>query len=238
MTRRTDDRPMIIPSGSRSPSVRRAVCVPADTPSYLIDRFLSRKTRPADRPPFVRLYRRGETAIVTRFIGAPLAVMNLESLIASGAQEIVFLGFCGSLSPRLPMLSAVSPLQAVSQEGTSRHYFVRRRNFRPHAGLRKRLEDSLRCRGLPFVQGTVVTTDAPFRETASWLAEMKKRGAAAVDMELAAVFALAEYRSVRAAALMIVSDEVHSETWTRAFRRPEFEATVERYFLPFLDQSD
>ena len=55
-------------------------------------------------------------------VGAPMAVMLLEQLIALGARRFLYLGFCGALDPTLSIGDLFIPLRAVREEGTSYHY--------------------------------------------------------------------------------------------------------------------
>jgi purine-nucleoside phosphorylase len=55
-----------------------------------------------------------------------------------------------------------------------------------------------------------------------------------VDMETSAVFALAEFRGIRAASLLIVSDELNELGHNRAFNHPRMPEILQEYFLPFI----
>ena len=55
-------------------------------------------------------------------IGAPMAVITLEKLIALGAKNIVVYSWCGSLSESLCVEDVFWPQWGVSEEGTSSHY--------------------------------------------------------------------------------------------------------------------
>ena len=55
-------------------------------------------------------------------VGAPQAVMILEKLIALGARRVIFLGWTGGLNPALSPGDLILPDEAISEEGTSRHY--------------------------------------------------------------------------------------------------------------------
>jgi purine-nucleoside phosphorylase len=59
----------------------------------------------------------------------------------------------------------------------------------------------------------VWTTDAPFRETAADVAWHRERGVLAVDMESAALFAVAGYRKVSAAAALVIGDSLAGDRW-------------------------
>jgi purine-nucleoside phosphorylase len=161
--------------------------------------------------------------------------MMLERLIASGAKEIILLGFCGALDTNTDIGEVVSVTDAISEEGTSRHYFPRKRRFLPSSSLRDRIENNLFERGLSFVNGRVVSTDAPFRETRSWMEHNQGKGVGFVDMETSAVFALADFYGVDTAALHVVSDQLASSSHRVGFRAIKLVQNIQKYFLPFIE---
>lgn len=158
------------------------------------------------------------------FIGAPQAVMGMEKLIALGAKDLWVLGWCGSLQPELRIGHLVIPTSAISEEGTSRHYPVR--EIKPHTdqALNQVLTATLRSRGQLYSMGEVWTTDAPYRETRTKVKTYQDQNVLAVEMEMSALMTVALYRSVRLAALLVVSDELFDLKWHAAFRDPGFKA--------------
>ena len=174
--------------------------------------------------------------VLYQVVGAPAAVLWLENFIASGVRKILVLSFCGSLSSDLGIGEAVVLGKALSEEGTSRHYFPRRKIFYPSSSLSQEIKGTLSSLDLPFSEVAAVSTDAPYRETLSWLKKMQAKRVDVVDMEIAAVFALAEFRGVEAAALMLVSDELFSGIWKDHFPASLLRERIESYFLPFLNR--
>jgi purine-nucleoside phosphorylase len=158
------------------------------------------------------------------FLGAPQAVMGMEKLIALGAQRIWVLGWCGSIQPDLKAGDFVLPTEAVSEEGTSRHYPIGNKKAGADKGLTRSLGQALDREGCRYKAGPVWTTDAPYRETPSKVAEYGRRGILAVDMEMSALMTLSVYRSVKVAGLMVISDELAELTWRPGFRDPRFKA--------------
>ncbi len=148
-----------------------------------------------------------EGGFVGPALGAPQAVMLLENLVAAGAREILVFGWCGALGEDPPLGAFFVPERALSAEGTSRHYLPGRRVFRPAFGLLHRLRRSLAESGLSFYTGTVVSTDAPYREDEVFLSRFREK-AEAVDMETSALFSAAEFLGVKIAALHLVSDRL------------------------------
>jgi uridine phosphorylase len=155
-------------------------------------------------------------------LGAPYAVMVLEKLIALGAKEVLALGWCGSFKENLKVGSLVVPTLAVSGDGTSRHYLPD--NLRPaaHPGLGNLLQNHLEAAKIPFHTGPIWTTDAFYRETGAQVRHYQDRGILGVDLEMAALFAVGQFRQVAVAGLLVVSDELADLTWRPGFSSPAF----------------
>jgi uridine phosphorylase len=228
--------PIFKPKPLKGFSHRNAVYIPVDPPSRIFGNVLTEKASRDKDTPFGRFFLLENAAALYRCIGAPSAVIGLEHLIAMGTMEIMILGFCGSLKPDFSAFDVVSISKAYSEEGTSRHYFHRKRIFHSSGKFRQKIECQLEGKNLPFKRAVAVSTDAPFRETRSWLEDKQKMGIDVVDMEASAVFALGEYFDIPTAALMIVSDELAGKEWKNVFDHPKLNALVEEYFIPFLDK--
>jgi purine-nucleoside phosphorylase len=182
---------------------------------------------------FFKIFRMKEvesrsTSLAGPFLGAPQAVMVMEKMIALGAKRIFIFGWCGSLQPDLAIGDIVIPVHAISEEGTSKHYPIGRRKPGTDQELNRILERALDEYGLPFRKGTVWTTDAPYRETASKVKTFGEKGVLAVEMELSALMTLAVYRSVKLSGLLIVSDELFELHWHRGFSSPVFKRRCEQ----------
>jgi purine-nucleoside phosphorylase len=154
-------------------------------------------------------------------IGAPAAAIQLEEMAVRGVRDCISFGACGSLLKDLPIGSVVLPTFAYPDEGTSRHYGAPRRPT-PSPSLVAALRTACRNLGLSYRAGGVWTSDAPYRETRTMARRMAHTGAVAVEMEAAALYAVARYRRLRTASLMVVSDELEGEGWMPGFRSPAF----------------
>jgi uridine phosphorylase len=164
----------------------------------------------------------GSISLCGPFLGAPQAVMGVEKLIALGAERIWVYGWCGSLQPDLKIGHLVIPTEAVSEEGTSKHYPLGDRLARTDEGLNHRIEAALKEDKYAFRKGTVWTTDAPYRETPHKVQTYRDKGVLAVEMEMSALMTLAVFRSVRLAGLLVVSDELSDLKWHTGFRDAGF----------------
>jgi purine-nucleoside phosphorylase len=93
--------------------------------------------------------------------------------------------------------------------------------------LAERLEQTCLDAGLAVSTGGVWTTDAAFRESPEKVERFRGLGAAAVDMEASAVFTVAAFLGIEAAALLLVSDELSTLAWRPGFNAPQFLGTRE-----------
>lgn len=114
--------------------------IPCDIPSNLLQKTLHKSSTQEQSIGFGYLYQLKNQIVLFQSLGAPTAVLALESLINSGAKEIILLGFCGALNPSCKILDVISVSKALSEEGTSRHYFSRKRVFYPSSILKKKIE--------------------------------------------------------------------------------------------------
>lgn len=158
-------------------------------------------------------------------IGAPMAVMTLEKLIALGGQRFVVLGTCGALAQGVTFGDVLMPQWAVSSEGTSRHYplsLAPRVSPRLYATVGRFLSG----RGVAWQSGGVWTTDAPFRETRAQIAHYRDLAVSGVDMEFSALLTVAAFRRVELVAVMVVSDVLSGEEWRPGFGSKAFASSV------------
>ena len=135
-------------------------------------------------------------------MGGPSAAIVVAELADLGATDLVRVGTCGALAPEAELGELIAVEEVRAEDGTSRALGAGS-PLRPDAGLAARLRADRR--------GAVVTTDlfydpAEDRER-TWAAD----GALAVEMECAAVLAVAAQRGLRAGALLLVSDLVLPE---------------------------
>jgi uridine phosphorylase len=154
-------------------------------------------------------------------VGAPMAVICLEKLIALGASSIIVCGWCGSLQPDLGVGELVLPTWAVSEEGTSGHYLVADK-VESSPRLRQALQGFFAATGKEFREGPIWTTDALYRETREKVVRYGQEGILAVDMECSALIQVAAFRQVQLAAVLMVSDLLWQNPWHPGFQGKEF----------------
>lgn len=156
-------------------------------------------------------------SVIASPMGAPMAVMLLEQLIALGARRFLYLGFCGALASSYRIGDGFIPTQAIREEGTSYHYLPASVTPTSSPHLNTLLQTWASRLAFPVRQGPIWTTDAPYRETPRKIQHYQAAGVHAVDMEMAALFSVAQYRGCDLAALLLVSDECYHATWKPGF---------------------
>ena len=163
-------------------------------------------------------------SLVGPIIGAPYAVMLLETLIVWGARRFIYLGWCGAVASSVKIGDLVLPESAAIDEGTSRHYEPQTSGYaRPSETQTDAIGKVCRGSGLTVHKGPVWSTDAIFRETREKVRHYQQQGVLAVEMELSALFTVGEHRRVEVGGLLVVSDELSSLTWRPGFKDERFE---------------
>ena len=132
-------------------------------------------------------------------MGGPSAAIVVAELADLGAEAVLRVGTCGALAPVLSLGDLVAVERAASADGASSALGP----GEPDPALTAALVADHR--------GTVVTTDLFYDPDAERQERWAAEGALAVEMECAAVFAVAAQRGLRAAALLLVSDLVLPE---------------------------
>jgi len=168
-------------------------------------------------------------------VGAPMAVLALEKLIALGSRRIIVLGTCGALAKSLAIGDIILPVSSVSEEGTSGHYPLSEEPF-ASATLGERLRSALEHRDIPTTSGKIWTTDAPYRETRKKIMAYTAAGMLAVDMEFSALVTVARFRKIQLAAVMVVSDIVCGDQWLSGFSSKIFKKQCQTVCEVVLEQ--
>ena len=171
----------------------------------------------------------GAVGVVGRFgIGAPAAVNIVEMLTALGVRRFVSVGTAGALRAHLDTGAVVVCDRAVRDEGVSHHYLPPARWAEPSPALTERLRARLDESGCSPTTGGAWTIDAPSRETVAEALHYAEEGVAVVEMEAAALFAVARVRGVGIASAFAVSDSLADGEWTPQFGHPALAASLAR----------
>lgn len=137
------------------------------------------------------VYQETEYGVVGRVVGAPFAVLVAEELFASGCRLLISLTSAGQICPAGQPPYVVLIEKALRDEGTSYHYLPPA----PYSFLNPKWKEAIMSgwdeTALSLQVGASWTTDAPFRETEEAIAAAREKGILAVEMEAAALYALA-----------------------------------------------
>jgi uridine phosphorylase len=150
-------------------------------------------------------------ALIHPGVGAPLAAALLESVIARGCRKFVVCGGAGVLDSEIAAGHAIVLSAAVRDEGTSYHYLPASREVEATPAATAALAAVLRERGQPHRVARSWTTDAIFRETREKVRLRRDEGCVVVEMEAAALFAVALFRGVTIGQVVYAGDDVGGE---------------------------
>ena len=168
-------------------------------------------------------------------IGAPGVSTALEELIAWGVKKFVSIGTAGSLQKNLKIGNIVVCDKAIRDEGVSHHYIVSEKYSYASMVMVEKIKKSLQRLGKEFTVGTSWTIDAPYRETIAEARKYQSEGVATVEMEAAALFAVAAYREVEMGAVFTISDSLADLQWQPEFHKEETKEGLETLYEVALD---
>jgi uridine phosphorylase len=146
-------------------------------------------------------------------VGAPLAAGLLEGVIALGCRKFIACGGAGVLDRDIAMGHLLIPTAAIRDEGTSYHYLPPAREVAAHPAAVAAIEVALQQHQVDYLLTRTWTTDAFYRETRPKVARRKAEGCLAVEMEAAALFAVAQFRGVPLGHILYSGDNLAGEAW-------------------------
>lgn len=155
--------------------------------------------------------------IVKTSIGAPItSVLLAEVATIYNCNKVVIFGTCGSLDKNIAPTTLIVPSACYRDEGTSYHY------MEPSDYIditnHKKVSSYLDELNVSYVVGKSWTTDAFFRETDIEMNLRKSEGCIAVEMELAAVEAVARYHKIDVYPFLYRADNLDSKSWDKGSR--------------------
>ena len=167
----------------------------------------------------------GRVGLLGQFgIGAPAAAAALEELAATGTSAFVSVGTAGSLQRDLRIGDLVLCEAAIRDEGVSHHYLPAARLARATTAMTAAMAEAMQHAGVPFRAGTSWTIDTPYRETVAEARHYQAEGVLCVEMEAAALFAVAQVRGLSVASAFAISDSLAELAWNPQFHAPGVEA--------------
>lgn len=146
-------------------------------------------------------------------VGAALAAALLEETIACGCKKFIACGGCGVLEKDMPVGKLIVVSSALRDEGVSYHYLPPAREVEAHPAAIAALKGTLDGQGIPYRLGKTWTTDAPYRETRHKIARRRGEGCLVVEMEAAAMLAVAEFRGIVLGQVLYAGDDLSGTDW-------------------------
>jgi purine-nucleoside phosphorylase len=133
-------------------------------------------------------------------MGGPSVAVVAEELVSLGARRLVRAGTARALSPALPAGAFVVPRTVLAGDGTSRALGAPAR-----LGADPALVGALRAAAPSAGEALLASADLVYDPAPARAESWAAAGAAAVDLETAALLAVARRRGVAAAAVVLVS---------------------------------
>jgi purine-nucleoside phosphorylase len=184
---------------------------------------------------FTGTYRGVPVSVQGTGMGMPSISIYAHELINEyGVRSLVRIGSCGALSEDLSLRDVVAAIGASTDSAMNRHRFDGLIDYAPVAdfGLLRTAVDVAARRGVDMTVGPVLTADAFYTERRDLYDRLADYGVLAVEMEAAALYAIAARHRARALALLTVSD--HLRTGERS-SAPEREYTFSEMVEVALD---
>lgn len=147
-------------------------------------------------------------------IGAPATAIIAEDLVTMGVNTFLILGSAGGIGKGLSIGDLSLCTRALRDEGTSHHYIKDSLFVDADRGLVSGLGKKMRDNRIKFKEGGTWSTDAIYAESKKEINTYSKMGILTVEMEAAALFAVAKKRGVKASGVFTISDLLNGQEWT------------------------
>lgn len=158
-------------------------------------------------------YRGVEVSVACHGVGGPSAAIAVEELAMLGARTIIRIGTAGAFLEHIEPGEVVVPNAALYKNSVPSLYLGGQVGPTvPDFELMASLLRGLTSKGLRAHVGPVFSSDAFYLESPGFAREWAARGAIAVEMECATIFAVASMRKLRAAAALLISNNLARQT--------------------------
>ena len=158
-------------------------------------------------PVYVMDYKGEKVCLAQAPVGSAPAAQFMDWLIGYGVEKIISTGTCGVLT-NIEENAFLVPVRALRDEGASYHYAPPSRYMDVNVEAISAIEQVLEQLGVPYEEVMTWSTDGFYRETAEKVAYRKKEGCAVVEMECAALAAVAQLRGVVWGQLLFTADSL------------------------------
>ena len=158
-------------------------------------------------PVYVINYKGEKVCLVQAPVGSAPAAQFMDWLIGYGVEKIISTGTCGVLT-NIEENAFLVPVRALRDEGASYHYAPPSRYMDVNVEAISAIEQVLEQLGVPYEEVMTWSTDGFYRETAEKVAYRKEEGCAVVEMECAALAAVAQLRGAVWGELLFTADSL------------------------------
>ena len=158
-------------------------------------------------PVYVMSYKGEEVCLAQAPVGSAPAAQFMDWLIGYGVEKIISTGTCGVLA-NIEENAFLVPVRALRDEGASYHYVAPSRYIEMQIEAVSAIEQVLEQLGIPYEEVMTWSTDGFYRETAEKVAYRKEEGCAVVEMECAALAAVAQLRGIVWGQLLFTADSL------------------------------
>ena len=158
-------------------------------------------------PVYVMDYKGEKVCLAQAPVGSAPAAQFMDWLIGYGVEKIISTGTCGVLT-NIEENAFLVPVRALRDEGASYHYAPPSRYMDVNVEAISAIEQVLEQLGVPYEEVMTWSTDGFYRETAEKVAYRKEEGCAVVEMECAALAAVAQLRGVVWGELLFTADSL------------------------------
>lgn len=152
-------------------------------------------------------YKTEEICICQAGVGSPVAAQVLDYLIGHGVNIIISCGSCGTLE-HIEEGAFLVPIRAMRDEGVSYKYLPPERYIDLDKTVYKEIEKTFNRLGLPYEECTTWTTDTMYRETKDMVEYRRSEGCKVVEMECAALAAVAKFRNIKFGQILFTADSL------------------------------
>ena len=145
-------------------------------------------------------------------MGMPSLSIYANELIRDyGAKTLIRIGSCGGMQPQVGIRDVILAMTASTLSTPSRGIF-KELNFAPCAdyGLLRAAADAASAKGVKTHVGGIYSSDVFYDERPDLNEQMTRHGILGVEMEAAELYNLAARHSVRALAVLTVSDHLQT----------------------------
>ena len=158
-------------------------------------------------PVFVMTYNGEEICLAQAPVGSAAAAQFLDWLIGYGVKQIISTGTCGVLVD-MPENVFLIPTRALRDEGASYHYVAPSRYIEMNQQALGAIKRTLKQKKIPYEEVMTWSTDGFYRETPDKVAYRIEEGYSVVEMECAALAAVAQLRGAIWGLLLFTADSL------------------------------